>query len=840
MSKYVFFLETIAPVNGSQPVFLDLAVYLADNTDNTVYYINNYFKEDHSRHETQNLIFGTPNEFDFEQVKDAVFFTPVNYLMHLLVRVKDYPESKICLYQYSDHSVSWLCNNIGDLSATKAIEQFFEDSSARMYMNYNCVNPADTYQRYENKAFLPLALSEKMDDFECSDVLNNDIINIGYLGNLSNESTQSLYNLFNNLAKMRNTKRINIHVIGNGGITLNSSFKNCSEGVTRVIFTSKLEKEDCRKYIHNNVDLILANGLNALEAATYGIPVIVPVSDSKSFIGNNYVYLFDINGYVYSFTNASLLTLNNTCYKIDKILNDIYSDGLKQAMAKKCYDYCSENNSLESIASKFITFSEQSQLYVKDCLCEPNISLCLEKFEEYAEANVGNGFADYLSFNAAKKENADDGNDESKKSVKKKALDGLVSVAKKIINDDHKFIKAQKHYKSAIRKIRRNYHKRGKLKVAYLVVFNSVFPAKPIFEKMLSDASFEPTIIVVPNVEGTMKYQVDTLKEAYDNLSEQYPGRVISGYDFKTDKYLDIKDNYDIIVFANPYKSLVHPFHYVEHFLDKNVLTLYVSYGFAALKYWEEVISTDFYNYMWKCTIETQSNFEHLKTVSKIKGKNGVVTGYIKMDKMAEAEVLPKTRKSILICPHHTIWGWKNLNISNFLKYSEFFVKLPEMFPDIDFIFRPHPLLFANLRKHYVWSEQQIEHYMARLLKHKNMVYDTSGDYFDKFINSDAMIHDCGSFIGEYLYTEKPCCYMMKSKEETYNGLIPFGQKCMDQYYHAFSEEDIIKFIQEVVVDGKDPKKEQRVDFVNKELKINYPHAADATIDMIKKELKIK
>ncbi|MDE6302324.1 MAG: hypothetical protein K2M36_01885, partial [Clostridia bacterium] len=401
--KYVFFLETTAPINGSQLIFLDLAVYLADNTDNTVYYINNYFKEDHMRHETQNLKFGTPEDFDFEQVKDAVFFTPVNYLMHLLVRIKDYPEAKICLYQYNVSSVSWLCNNIGKISANKAIEQFLEDSSARMYMNFSCINPADAYQRYENKAFLPIALSEKMDDFACSDVVDKDVINIGYLGNLNNESTQTLYNLFNNLAKMRNSKKINIHVIGNGGLTLNSSFKNCSEGVTRVIFTSKLEKEDCRKYIHNNVDLILATNLNALEAATYGIPVIVPVSDSKAFIGNNYVYLFDINGYIYTFTNAMLLTLNNTCYKIDKILNDIYSDGLKEEMAKKCYDYCLENNSLEGIASKFAKFSEQSQLYVKDCLCEPNIIQCLEKFEEFAEDNIGSGFADYLSAKTAKK-----------------------------------------------------------------------------------------------------------------------------------------------------------------------------------------------------------------------------------------------------------------------------------------------------------------------------------------------------------------------------------------------------------------------------------------------------
>lgn len=402
-----------------------------------------------------------------------------------------------------------------------------------------------------------------------------------------------------------------------------------------------------------------------------------------------------------------------------------------------------------------------------------------------------------------------------------------------------KFNKVHRHYKRVVCNLSRQYKVEREIRVAFIVVFSSVFPVRPVFELMLNDSVFKPYIVVVPNVSRTYKYMLDTYMETLNELKNQYGDSVIGAYNEDTDEYLELKDKYSVLFFCNPYKSLVHRFHHVEYFLGKNCLPVYSSYGFAALKFFDEVIATDFYNYMWKACVETSLNLEYIKKHEKIKGHNGVITGYIKMDKYASIKPNKYSKKRILICPHHTVWGDSTLNISNFLKYSELFVELPELFPDVDFIFRPHPLLFANLKAHNIWTEQEIEKYMERLLAHPNMTYDKSGDYMQQFADSDAMIHDCGSFIGEYLYTEKPCCYMMKSLQETMNNLVPLGQECMQHYYHAFSREDIINFIKDVVIDGNDIKKEARVNFVENEIKVNYPNAAKFVCDFIKKQLKL-
>ena len=123
------------------------------------------------------------------------------------------------------------------------------------------------------------------------------------------------------------------------------------------------------------------------------------------------------------------------------------------------------------------------------------------------------------------------------------------------------------------------------------------------------------------------------------------------------------------------------------------------------------------------------------------------------------------------------------------------------------------------------------------MLNNSNVTYDVSGDYFDTFMNSDALIHDCSSFIGEYLFTEKPCCYMLKSEKQIEDVFLPMGKMCIDNYYKAFSREDILKFIDDVVIGEVDPLKDKREKFSREVLKFNYPHSAEFVVDYLKRQL---
>ena len=85
MKKIVFFLETNSPLTGMQTVLLDMAAYLADHTENDIYYVNNLFKEDIERVGKSSLTMFDLIDTDFSLFEDACFVVYNCYLCNRIV-----------------------------------------------------------------------------------------------------------------------------------------------------------------------------------------------------------------------------------------------------------------------------------------------------------------------------------------------------------------------------------------------------------------------------------------------------------------------------------------------------------------------------------------------------------------------------------------------------------------------------------------------------------------------------------------------------------------------------------------------------------------------------------
>lgn len=843
-NRIVFFLDAKNAVATTQKIFIDLALHMS-HIGYDVMYVNNTHERDLECNPELAQIFFDVNKVNYSELDGATFFTPINYLMHLLVRIRTLKNAKICLYMYNESAIKWLCVNTGNKLSENKICSLVSDTVSCSFLNKFSI-PKVLRDSLENYIIMPYSVFKSKDWFDNQTIdevfCKDNCINIGYFGDIYAGLAPSLNNILSNLAKCEIAERIRIHLIGNTSAIPNVNLTGVSESGVSLVLTGKLSEAEQIEYAKNNIDIAFAMNYDAVNIAAAAIPVFIPVVNTKPFAGNRYVQINDVTNFDFSWDNLSLLYKNYNCYTMEYLLNEIIYKRQKHSFGETASQFVFNNCSIELAGEKLIDLMSNTKLDLDYLLDLGEIKGLLRQYAEYGKEDGYDNFLIWLKNKNSKPSVAKPipvakpTTVQRAKTMLKKALPHIYYLYK-----NKKFLDVQNSYGSKIKAIRKSYLNGNKIKVGFSVVFDSVFPSRPIFEKMCNMDEFDPYIIVTPNVSGTLKRQRELFEKTYSSLVQDYgKDRIIKAYDIPSDTYLELKSEYSILFFSNPYKELVHPYHEIEYFLNRPVLPIYVSYGFAALSYWEEVVAKDFYNYLWKACVETPSNLKHLKKVQAIKGKNGVVTGYIKADGLANVVPTPRDRKRILICPHHTVWGWKPLNISNFLTYSELFVELPKMYPDVDFVFRPHPLLVDNLRNHKIWTQEQIDDYFVRMLESPNITYDTSGDYYQQFVDSDAMIHDCGSFIGEYLYTEKPCCYMIKSEEETYKGLVPLGQQCMDQYYHAKSKEDIIDFIENVVIKGNDPMKAQREAFVKNELKANYPHAADTMINMIKKELKIK
>ncbi|MCH5324688.1 MAG: hypothetical protein J1E39_05680 [Eubacterium sp.] len=851
--KIVYFIETVSQISGVQAIVPEILANIPEGLDIEAYYINFASGCEYEKNSTS-LRFIAIDECDFSQFEDAVFMVPANYLMFLLPYIADLKNARICLYVYDSLCYKRMLGRLINPDV-KAVTRLFDDNGGLFFLNKSKMNVWDYGVHVTEDRIIPQSTHscnstvKKKNDFDPNE------INIGWIGPISTTALDCITRISDDLYERYYPEKteedeepefpvkINFHIIGLGSVMWNMDFPKYSP-LIRYVYTGNLDDEHIEDYIRENLDLAVGYNLNAVRGAMCGVPTVIPAIDDEPKLPlRKYVYFHDARNYILCWNKKELRELNNASYTLPHIIEQLSDERLRREIAEKCEKTAYENYSYVSNVDRLRKIAENSDLTVEKCIEEPSVRNVLDKLWEYRESinDPNASYSDYynsLHPKTVTQEELDAQEREEKRLKKEKfkqSIKGLIPNSLKY----PRFYKVQRGYKRKERAIRKKYKKNGKIKVGFIVVFNSVFPERPVFEKMLEDNILDPYIIIAPNVSRTYQYLLDTYYEAYDNLSAEYPGRVVGGYDEKNDEYLELKDEYSVIFFANPYKHLVHPFHEIEYFVDKNVLTLYANYGLAVVRFWEEVIATDFYNLLWRVCIETPGNLEFLKSKQKIKGKNGIVTGCLKMDKLDffMKRRADKTRKMIMICPHHTVWGWKSLNISNFLDYYRLFIELPKMYPDIDFVFRPHPLLFPNLIAHKIWTQEQIDEYLEEMLQSDNIIYDTTGDYHEVFAASDAMIHDCGSFTGEYLYTEKPCCYMLKKGVELSDTYIPLGEKCLENYYHAYSREDILSFIEDVVINGNDPLKEQRTAFSRNELQVNYPHTSEFIIELIKKKL---
>lgn len=648
-------------------------------------------------------------------------------------------------------------------------------------------------------------------------------------------------------------EQISVHLIGNCTNASNIDIIDLPPR-TRFIFCGPMgEDGNANRYLRENVHFVISCGETALRASGSSVPVFVFSENNEGLI--KYSPIQCVVDYSYDWGRV----ISDVRWSAKEVL-DAVSGADYARIAKGCFDYCISNTTSRQKEAEFYDFIARSEMDYSVLMCNPSIksALCglqsknkdMKKFLGRKEDRIcenrslmkatGSDYAygQRIPVCATVRVKISKGGEKLMNACRR--LYGFSRVrGYKICKYVYLSLKCRKVQKSYPMKLKRiiEANRGSKIKVGFILVFKPSFPLRGLFDEMLRGDVFDPYLIIAPNPSRSHQYMMKMFNEAYDSYYPDYGERVIKGYNPSDDSYLELGNQYPLLIFCNPYNNLVHPYHSHEYFLDKDVLMIYANYGYAAIRFWKEVITTKFYNDMWKVCVENVDNYRYLKGHEPIRGHNGIVTGYAKMDNLSKVKVDKGDRKKILICPHHTVWGWNVLNISNFLKYSELFIRLPKMFPQVDFIFRPHPLLFPNLVEYAGWSQKQVDKYLARLLICENISYSTTADYSEEFMNSDAMIHDCASFTAEYLFTNNPCCYMIKGRKETFKTMLPFGKECLSNYYLATDEEQIVGFIQDVVIGGKDYLNEKRTEFVETKLRVNYPKVSVVLAEMLSREL---
>jgi hypothetical protein len=354
--------------------------------------------------------------------------------------------------------------------------------------------------------------------------------------------------------------------------------------------------------------------------------------------------------------------------------------------------------------------------------------------------------------------------------------------------------------------------KKGKINVLFFVINASCWKFDTVYQKMSKRKRYNPVILVCPQCDRGEEHKQEQQRNCFE-FFKQKGYNVINSFDSATGNYIDAHSlSPDIIFYTNPYEGLIDDRYYISKFSD--VLTCYANYAFMNNdEKWSA--SLPLHKSVWKYFCEYDLTRHYNKVGTKLYYDNRVVVGYPMYDRFVDKSYVGSdwkqqdtSKKRIIYAPHHTIEkdGW--IHYSTFLTTGEIMAELRDKYKDkVQFVFKPHPLLKAKLYNAEGWGREKTDAYYEAWANAENSSF-VDNDYVDLFKSSDALIHDCGSFIVEYLYVQKPVMHLNngKIKEE----LNPEAMEAYQAHYLMDKTEDIEKFITEVVIKGRDTKREAR------------------------------
>ncbi len=379
-----------------------------------------------------------------------------------------------------------------------------------------------------------------------------------------------------------------------------------------------------------------------------------------------------------------------------------------------------------------------------------------------------------------------------------------------------KYRSAERQHRRLAERLRRE---KRPLRVVFMAIDVALWKYQHVYQLMARDARFKPTIVLSPC--KSREWQSDMLL-----LRSFFDARGISYVDFNGTP-IDIRRELqpDILFYTQPYEHLLIDQYDCTRFYDR--LLCYMPYGF-----WTSTgkLSYDlhFHNLAWRLYYSSTLHLQEAQHVATNKGRNVRVVGYANADDylkpidsnpwrvMADG----RRRKRIIWAPHFSIISHNSAfpPRANFLWMADLMLALAQEYADrLQIAFKPHPALLTQLYEHSQWGQQRADDYYARWQQLPNTQLET-GSYTDLFMQSDAMIHDSGSFAAEYHYSRRPVMFVSKDMAAVLSTQSEFGRQAYAMHYQGKNEADIRHFIDDVVLGGNDPMLPQREQFFHNHL----------------------
>lgn len=396
-------------------------------------------------------------------------------------------------------------------------------------------------------------------------------------------------------------------------------------------------------------------------------------------------------------------------------------------------------------------------------------------------------------------------------------------------------------YALVLRRLRKQYGKR-KIKVGFLVSELSKWKGQTVYELMSKTHDFEPVMLIYPSPLDIQydNARIDEILKEKENYFRRSGMHVRNIWDRDKQKSLPSSEiNVDIVFYQQTWDippapligdvsrkslSFYFPYYMVSEFIPRLDLEMYLHYCIYRYVLLNEDLICFYKRYI---------------KAANYTGKM-VGLGHPCIDMFHLKKDYQGTKNYVIYAPHFSFKcdrpKGKELYFysSTFLEYGKIIFNYAKNHPEINWVFKPHPRLRTELTCYNVWSKKEVDDYFQSWEEIGVACYDSH--YIDLFLESKAMITDCCSFLTEYSCTGKPLIRLIPDHGKTLPPPNPALKKLQECFYKVFNEVDLFEFLDMVVLQDKDPNREDRLKCV-REAHLTDNYAAQNITEYIRELL---
>lgn len=377
----------------------------------------------------------------------------------------------------------------------------------------------------------------------------------------------------------------------------------------------------------------------------------------------------------------------------------------------------------------------------------------------------------------------------------------------------------------------------GKIRIGFYMRNHTAWDKqRPLFDALMKDPRFEVTGLVLPKYEyfdvGKHPYYYKGEERAYFHSLYK---NIIDVVDEKGN-VLDIGSlDFDYVFATRPYDDML-PHALKTETVSKYAKVCYISYSTN----WDDEEwlnrfkkSIAFYNYLYFYFAETEAAQKTISEYFKrsiLQGrKKSVFLGFPAIEELFKKE-WHEPKMQLTWTPTHDriVPGGSSF----FVEYAQNFLSLKDAFPELTLVYRPHPVMYEELKVAGLLKQETVDDFHKRLDELK-IHYDTSAQVVDTLEDTKILLTGRTGLIIRYFLKNRPIIY---TPENVDNKLLVEGHSLLPGLYLAHNWEEVTKHIKHILKNG-DTLKDKRNKIIES-IKSRHMGAVSRIIEALAEDFK--